>query len=150
MEVSTAGSKIVPIPVDDQAALMRAGFLPISAVRVAHPGQWAKKRSDGRILQSIVAFYDPRNMTISYRMGLSPKFLTAQTLLTWLAVEDSKEAQGLVRLRLTNEASEERNLFTAIYGYASCTCFMGCTPCGWCTHPGNPQNQDDDSCWEVG
>ncbi|PMS26051.1 hypothetical protein C0Z16_27910 [Paraburkholderia rhynchosiae] len=50
---------------------------------------------------------------------------------------------------LTPEAQAERDDFKAIgYEDRGCTCFTGCVPCGWCTHPGNPLNQDEDeSCW---
>jgi hypothetical protein len=51
---------------------------------------------------------------------------------------------------LTAEAQADRFHFHQEYGYdGNCYCFTGAAPCGSCTHPGNPHNQDDDeSCWE--
>jgi hypothetical protein len=47
---------------------------------------------------------------------------------------------------LTPEAEAERVQFHAD-GYPNCSCHIS-PPCGSCTHPGNPLNQDeDDSCW---
>lgn len=47
---------------------------------------------------------------------------------------------------LTPEAEGERAQFHAS-GYPNCSCHIS-PPCGSCTHPGNPLNQDeDDSCW---
>lgn len=32
-----------------------------------------------------------------------------------------------------------------------CTCHLGHPPCGYCTHPGNPENQEEDpDAWEEG
>lgn len=44
---------------------------------------------------------------------------------------------------LTPEAEAEREQFEHEYGDAGCTCFIS-PPCGWCTHPGNPHNQEED------
>lgn len=50
---------------------------------------------------------------------------------------------------LTPDAKAERDEFEATS--PGCYCHTGCAPCGHCTHPGNPLNQEDDSCWqEVG
>jgi hypothetical protein len=47
---------------------------------------------------------------------------------------------------LTPEAQAERDQFDREYGDGGCTCFIS-PPCGWCTHPGNPHNQEEDECW---
>lgn len=49
---------------------------------------------------------------------------------------------------LTPEAQAERDDFEAIYGIdGGCYCFIS-PPCGYCTHPGNPSNQEEgDDCW---
>lgn len=50
--------------------------------------------------------------------------------------------------RLVEWAAEAAEQFDLKYEDSGCCCFT-CAPCGWCTHPGNPSNQeDDDSCWE--
>lgn len=46
--------------------------------------------------------------------------------------------------KLTPEAQKERDAFEAENG--CCSCHLN-PPCGYCTHPGNPLNQEDDSCW---
>ncbi|MNZ18475.1 hypothetical protein D3C78_354880 [compost metagenome] len=52
-------------------------------------------------------------------------------------------------MRLTEQAQDERDDFEAGYGSPrNCSCFQS-APCGCCTHPGNPHNQDeDDEAWE--
>lgn len=50
--------------------------------------------------------------------------------------------------RLTDEAELERSDFIREHGpEGNCSCHIS-PPCGSCTHPGNPLNQnEDDSCW---
>lgn len=49
---------------------------------------------------------------------------------------------------LTKEAEDERAEFEAQFGDRGCTCFIS-PPCAFCTHPGNPLNQnEDDTAWE--
>lgn len=48
--------------------------------------------------------------------------------------------------RLTDAAQAERDAFDADDG--CCACHIA-PPCGWCTHPGNPLNQEDDECWTI-
>lgn len=49
---------------------------------------------------------------------------------------------------LTPKAQEDRTNFKAEYGSAgNCSCHIN-PPCNSCLHPGNPFNQEDDSCWE--
>lgn len=49
---------------------------------------------------------------------------------------------------LTEEAENERASFESEFGNKGCTCFIS-PPCSFCTHPGNPLNQDnDDTAWE--
>lgn len=52
-------------------------------------------------------------------------------------------------MRLTAEAQDERDDFDrGRREYGGCSCHIS-PPCGYCTHPGNPLNQDeDDDCWE--
>lgn len=56
--------------------------------------------------------------------------------------------------QLTERAQRDRDSFEASddeYGRLSdrgCTCFLS-PPCGWCTHPGNPLNQEEDEAWEL-
>lgn len=50
--------------------------------------------------------------------------------------------------RLTDEAQAERDDFDDELADRGCTCFIS-PPCSWCTHPGNPHNQDEDeTCWQ--
>jgi hypothetical protein len=51
---------------------------------------------------------------------------------------------------LTQDAENDRAAFEAAgYRMGGCTCFIS-PPCGYCTHPGNPLNQEEDnSCWEI-
>lgn len=53
------------------------------------------------------------------------------------------------RMVLTDRAHEQRGFYFENYGsYGNCSCHLGHPPCGSCTHPGNPLNQqEDDSCW---
>ena len=54
------------------------------------------------------------------------------------------------RPRLTPEAQLEREDFNAVYDlYDGCSCHLS-APCGWCTHPGNPMNQNEPECWVNG
>lgn len=47
---------------------------------------------------------------------------------------------------LTQQADDDRAAFHA-QEYGGCSCFKA-PPCSYCTHPGNPANQDeDDDCW---
>lgn len=57
--------------------------------------------------------------------------------------------------QLTEAAQYDRDEFIRTdpeYGYSladrGCICFTGCAPCSFCTHPGNPLNQEIDECWE--
>lgn len=49
---------------------------------------------------------------------------------------------------LTPEAEAELEDFKAEYGFdGNCSCHIS-APCGSCSHPGNPNNQDeDDTVW---
>lgn len=48
---------------------------------------------------------------------------------------------------LTAEAERELSDFEAEYAERGCTCFIS-PPCSYCTHPGNPLNQEcDDTAW---
>lgn len=48
---------------------------------------------------------------------------------------------------LTADAEADRDSFMDNFGDGGCTCFIS-PPCGYCTHPGNPRNQEEDeSCW---
>lgn len=56
------------------------------------------------------------------------------------------EPKRLVR-RLTADAEHDRAEYES--EHRGCHCFMGCAPCGDCTHPGNPRNQEEDpDAWE--
>jgi len=50
---------------------------------------------------------------------------------------------------LTDAAQAERRHFQAEYGYdGNCSCHIS-PPCASCTHPGNPDNQEEDeSAWK--
>lgn len=48
---------------------------------------------------------------------------------------------------LTDEAQSDRDDFEREYAFSGCSCFIS-PPCGWCTHPGNPHNQEDDECYK--
>lgn len=49
---------------------------------------------------------------------------------------------------LTQRAQDDRDEFDIISISSCCSCHIN-PPCGYCTHPGNPHNQDEDiDCWE--
>lgn len=48
---------------------------------------------------------------------------------------------------LTPEAQADRDSFEADVRDYGCTCFIA-PPCGFCTHPGNPLNQEDDEFYQ--
>lgn len=49
---------------------------------------------------------------------------------------------------LTKEAQADRDDFDST-DYGGCSCFIS-PPCSFCTHPGNPVNQDYfDECWRY-
>jgi len=51
--------------------------------------------------------------------------------------------------RYNRESFEERDSETGCsLANRGCICFTGCAPCSYCTHPGNPLNQEVDECWE--
>lgn len=48
---------------------------------------------------------------------------------------------------LTPEAQADRDSFAAGYEWGGCSCHIF-PPCGYCVHPGNPLNQEEDEeCW---
>ena len=48
---------------------------------------------------------------------------------------------------LTDWAEQHREEFNREYADGGCTCFIS-PPCGYCTHEGNPRNQEEDpDCW---
>ncbi len=50
--------------------------------------------------------------------------------------------------QLTPQAQADRDSFEAGFKDRGCTCFRN-PPCGYCTDPGNPRNQEEhDACWE--
>lgn len=50
-------------------------------------------------------------------------------------------------LILTPAAQADRDEFDWRYDGGNCSCHIS-APCSSCTHPGNPQNQEDDpECW---
>lgn len=63
----------------------------------------------------------------------------------WLS--ESANRAGMPRKKervLTPEAQADRDDFERDdYG---CSCHIS-RPCGYCTHPVNPLNQEDDDCW---
>ncbi len=62
--------------------------------------------------------------------------------------EEAIPSDNLPARVLTEEAQADRDDFEAKYGSGNCSCHIR-PPCGSCTHPGNPRNQEeDDSCWE--
>lgn len=48
--------------------------------------------------------------------------------------------------KLTDEAQADRDQFDITFGDRGCTCFIS-PPCSYCTHPGNPLNQEEDDFW---
>ena len=48
--------------------------------------------------------------------------------------------------KLTDEAQADRDAFMFDFRNRGCTCFIS-PPCSYCTHPGNPFNQEDDWHW---
>jgi len=50
---------------------------------------------------------------------------------------------------LTKEAQEDRDSFDNYAEYYCCSCHIS-PPCTYCTHPGNPLNQEEDEdAWEY-
>lgn len=51
-------------------------------------------------------------------------------------------------MELTPAAQADRDHFEAGAARSGCSCFIS-PSCGFCTHPGNPRNQDEvESCWQ--
>jgi hypothetical protein len=65
---------------------------------------------------------------------------------------DAAKASGLWPIKpepeLTDEAQADRDEFVSMSDERGCSCHIS-PPCGYCTHPGNPANQEDPSCWKV-
>lgn len=62
--------------------------------------------------------------------------------------ELAKPATVMVRM-LTEDADAERGEFNSQYDGGNCSCHIS-PPCGSCTHPGNPMNQDEDeTAWRM-
>lgn len=54
----------------------------------------------------------------------------------------------MIERKLTKEAQADRDEFNFTYMFSNgCSCHLH-PPCGFCTHPGNPLNQADESCYE--
>jgi len=49
---------------------------------------------------------------------------------------------------LTEAAQRDRDAFERYAKDAGCGCHSH-PPCSYCTHPGNPANQEDETCWEI-
>lgn len=65
----------------------------------------------------------------------------------WL--NDMVERPRLIRV-LTEDAQDERDAYDSYREESGgCRCHIS-PPCGSCTHPGNPMNQDEDeSAWRM-
>lgn len=69
----------------------------------------------------------------------------------WSCAPASDNPPKRTRLRLTEWAEAEADDFSRTQEDRGCVCFTGCAPCGWCTHPGNPLNlNEDDDAWVMG
>lgn len=78
---------------------------------------------------------------------------TEEWYATMKLMLDAAKASGLWPVKpepeLTEEAQADRAEFEAYKDeYGGCSCHIA-PPCGHCTHPGNPTNQEDPSCWKV-
>jgi len=52
---------------------------------------------------------------------------------------------------LIDECQEEYEDWFFMNLDRGCTCFTGCAPCSWCTHPGNPIGLNECyECWKDG
>ena len=85
-------------------------------------------------------------------VGLLEKVTALKGTLEQHGLLDDVQAM-LKRLKpepeLTEEAQADREEFEAYKDeYGGCRCHIN-PPCGHCTHPGNPANQEDPSCWKV-
>jgi hypothetical protein len=97
-------------------------------------------------------------------MGEPERFVTeseaevlgGHTAVVWLkgkrgcvALNHCKPIAKVAERELTPEAQAERDDFKAEYGSdGNCSCHLS-PPCGSCSHPGNPRNQEEDeSCWQ--
>jgi hypothetical protein len=58
-----------------------------------------------------------------------------------------RELEATIMKRLTEEAQNDRDAYERLDSRYGCSCHIS-PPCGTCTHPGNPQNQDDEAFWE--
>lgn len=72
------------------------------------------------------------------------------------AAEEKRRVDALAAIKapaereLIPEAQAERDDFEAEYGDGNCACHIN-APCGSCSHPGNPRNQEEDeTCWQGG
>lgn len=55
--------------------------------------------------------------------------------------------EDMNRMELTQAAQIDRDDFEAKYEDSGCSCHNN-PPCSFCTHPGNPANQEEDeNCW---
>jgi hypothetical protein len=68
---------------------------------------------------------------------------------SWARATSELAAAEPVERVLTPEAQADRDDFDSDSDDGCCSCHIA-PPCGWCTHPGNPHNQEDDSCWTTG
>ena len=51
---------------------------------------------------------------------------------------------------LTPTAQEDADEFNANLSDSGCSCAVSNPPCGWCTHPGNPLNlEEDENAWQT-
>jgi len=73
-----------------------------------------------------------------------------KSLLEYIAESEgtTSECESRAGMILTEESQCERDDFDSEYrADGGCTCLLS-PPCGWCTHPGNPRNQEEiDECW---
>lgn len=69
------------------------------------------------------------------------------SLLSLIAADEGTTSPVKPGMILTDLAEAERSDFHRKHGDGNCSCFIS-PPCGSCTHPGNPRNQEEcDECW---
>lgn len=118
-----------------------------------------------RIDQEIAHFARDTTVMLELASALDPflepiagKFEDPSTADEWYGTMklmlDAAKASGLWPIKpepeLTDEAQDDRDAFESMRDeLGGCRCHLN-PPCSYCTHPGNPVNQEEDpSCWKV-
>lgn len=132
------------------AELVRTMAAQLEAARIDQ--EIAQFARDTTVIPGLAEALDPILEPIADQITEEP-----QTAEKWYEdmrlMLDAAKASGLWPVKpepeLTDEAQAERDDFEVYKDESGgCRCHLN-PPCGYCTHPGNPANQEDPSCWKV-